>query len=222
MVLGAGEPQPALRAREQPLGAFANGIDGDQDAAERKPAVQVGPEHEERHVEQERAAGGVLQQLEQDHDQDQREQVRPREPVRRTEHRRSHAHQVGQQRVAAAANEKPGNQRIGEGEDQSREHRYAGQPRGLVRTGVDQLTAVLEREKWPAGHGEREHVLPEQRVMVQHQLAEPEVPREVAVAVEEAVAEAHRHHHGPDNEDDVEEADHRRTSLGPNAPTRRR
>ena len=40
---------------------------------------------------------------------------------------------------------------------------------------------------------------------LEHELAEPEMAGEVAVAVQQPIAETHRHDDGPDDEDDVEE-----------------
>ena len=103
---------------------------------------------------QERRAGRCARSSsEQHHDAEHGEQVGPREPVGRAQHGGDHAHQVGQQRVAAAADEEPGDQRVGEREDQPGEHGHARQSGEPVGRGVDQLAALLEGEERPARHG---------------------------------------------------------------------
>ncbi len=200
----SGEPRLAVGSRPR-LSQFTDCEEGDGNAPERKAAVQVGPEHEQRHVREKRASRGVLQQLEQ-HDHEQHgEEVGAGQPVGRAQHRRCHANQVCQERIAALADEVPCHQRIGEREDQAGQHRHPGQARGPVGQRVNQLAAVLEREEGLSRLGEREEVLTNQPVPLKHDLAQTEMACEVAVAVQQPVAEPHRYHDCPDDEDDVEE-----------------
>ena len=129
----------------------------------------------------------------------------------RAQHRGRHAHQVGQERIAAAADQEPRDQRVGERQDQAGQHRDARQPGGPVGERVEQLAPPLEGEERLARHGEGEHVGLGQAPCCEHDLAQPEVAGEVAVAVDQPVAEADRDDHGPDDEDDVEQ---RRAWLG--------
>ena len=145
VVLRACDPHPAAGAREQPLECFAERVEGDEDAAEREPPVQIGPEDEQGHVEEKCAAGRVLQQLEEHDHEQQREEVRPREPMGGAQHGSGHAHQIGEERVAAPADQEPGNQCVCERQDQAREHRHTSQAGGPECGGVDQLAPVLER-----------------------------------------------------------------------------
>ena len=104
----AGARQPGLAVRTDPtLDQLPGRVQGDEDTPERETAVQVGPQREQRHIGEECPSRGVLQQLEQ-HDHEQHgEEVGAREPVGGAQHRRRHAHEVGQQRIAALAEEEP-------------------------------------------------------------------------------------------------------------------
>ena len=69
-----------------------------------------------------------------------------------------------------------------------------------------------------------EEVGPGQAALVEHHLAQAEVPRDVAVAVDEPGAEPDRNDDDPDDEDDVEERGARPLAhpITPNARTLRR
>ena len=194
-----------LPAAEQPLEHVAHQVQADQHQPVGEPAVQVGPEAEEREVPPERAPVRPLDQLQQQHHEQQGDQMRPGHPVGGAQQRRGHGGEIGQQRLHPAAQEEAHHQRVGQGEQQAGQHGDAREATEPIGPGVQHLAAPFEGDERRAGAGIGEIVDREQPAVAQHPLAEAQVSRQITVGAEEPTRQRDRDDRYPQHEDEVEQ-----------------
>ena len=200
-------PQPAHPVRPPvpppDLQRVAGEIEPDQHQPVQESAMQVRPQREDSRRGQRRPAAAPLQQPERGHRAEQGEDVRPGQPVHRTEHAGGDGGGKAEQRVHTRPLKKEQRQGIRRGDHDAGEHQRPRQPGEPVRGGEQHLAEPLVRHERLARHRVGEPVGVEQPALGENRLPDPEVAPEVAVGVDRLMAAEQGDREEEEDEHDV-------------------
>ena len=179
------QPCPRLPA-EQPARQLAGSVQAQQHNPDEPSAVQIGPQHRQ-HREPPQQLGVVvlphaLQNRIENHREQQREQVRPRQEMNRRAGHRQERERHGDQRIPALAERQPEHQGGGQRDNQGAPHHHRRQPPVLMQPGEDYVPQPLPRKPRLSRLSKREQILVGHPAVTHDPLAGAHMPSGVAVA----------------------------------------